>query len=194
MKVELKHVLGYNRAGNRYAINSGRREVIRAVRLFIAVQLSKEMRDAICKVQDDLIRMGVRGNYTPRGNLHVTLAFIGAYSDPEQVLEVVNGIPFEPLELRLEGMGCFGDLWWAGLDSSTKLQGYVRQLRHALAEVGIPFDRKRFLPHITVLRRANIEISRLPGITVEGVGMVADHASLMRSDRGKRGMIYTEIQ
>lgn len=170
------------------------RGAVRAVRLFIAVQLSEEMRDAICNVQSDLLRKGVRGNYTPRENLHLTLAFIGDYSDPEQVLEVMSGIPFEPFEMRLDGIGCFGDLWWAGLKPSPGLQGYVRQLRHALAEEGIPFDRKRFSPHITVLRRASIEMSRLPGIFVEGIGMLADHASLMRSDRGKRGMIYTEIQ
>ena len=170
------------------------RGAVRAVRLFIAVQLSEEMRDAICNVQSDLLRRGVRGNYTPRENLHLTLAFIGDYSDPEQVLEVMSGIPFEPFEMRLDGIGCFGDLWWAGLKPSPGLQGYVRQLRHALAEAGIPFDRKHFSPHITVLRRASIEMSRFPGISVEGIGMLADHASLMRSDRGKRGMIYTEIQ
>ncbi len=170
------------------------RGAVRAVRLFIAVQLSEEMRDAICNVQSDLLRRGVRGNYTPRENLHLTLAFIGDYSDPEQVLEVMSGIPFEPFEMRLGGIGCFGDLWWAALKPSAGLQGYVRQLRHALAEEGIPFDRKRFSPHITVLRRASIELSRLPGISVEEIGMLADHASLMRSDRGKRGMIYTEIQ
>ena len=175
-------------------INNGRRGVISAVRLFIAVQLSEEVRGEICRVQENLLRMGIRGNYTPRENLHLTLAFIGEYNDPERVLEIMNGINFEPLELRLDGMGCFGDLWWAGLETSTELQGYVRQLRHALAEAGIPFDRKRFSPHITVLRRASIELSRLPEISVEGIGMVADHASLMRSDRGKRGMIYTEIQ
>lgn len=162
--------------------------------MFVAVQLSEEMRDAICRIQADLLRMGVRGNYTPRENLHLTLAFIGDYNDPEQVLEVMTGISFVPFALRLDGMGCFGDLWWAGLRLSPELQGYVRQLRHALAEAGIPFDRKRFAPHVTVLRRASIEFSRLPGISVEGIGMLADHASLMRSDRGKRGMIYTEIQ
>ena len=164
------------------------------MRLFIAVQLSEDMRDAICKVQEDLLRKGVRGNYTPRENLHLTLAFVGEYNDPDHVLEIMNGISLDPLELRLEGMGCFGDLWWVGLESSTALQGYVRQLRHALAEAGIPFDRKRFSPHITVLRRASMEMSRLPEVSVKGVGMIADHASLMRSDRGKRGMIYTEIQ
>jgi len=124
----------------------------------------------------------------------MTLAFIGEYNDPERVLEIMNDIPFEPFELRLDGLGCFSDLWWAGLKHSTGLQGYVCQLRHALAEAGIPFDRKRFSPHITVLRRASMEMSKLEGITIEGIGMLADHVSLMRSDRGKRGMIYTEIQ
>ncbi len=164
------------------------------MRLFIAVRLSENMRDAICNVQNDLLRMGVRGSYTPRENLHLTLAFIGEYNDTEQVLEVMRGISFEPFELRLEGMGCFGDLWWAGLEPSVGLQGYVRQLRHALAEAGIPFDRKRFSPHITMLRRASADISKLRGISIKGNGMIADHTSLMRSDRGKRGMIYTEIQ
>ena len=164
------------------------------MRLFVAVQLSEDMRDAICKVQGDLQRMGVRGSYTPRENLHLTLAFVGEYNDPEYVLYVMSGIPFEPYALKLDAMGCFGDLWWAGLEPSVGLHGYVRKLRHALAGAGIPFDRKRFSPHITLLRRASLEMSRLPRISVERIGMIADHASLMRSDRGKRGMIYTEIQ
>ena len=52
------------------------------MRLFIAVQLSEDMRDEICRVQGDLQRMGVRGNYTLRENLHLTLAFIGEHNDP----------------------------------------------------------------------------------------------------------------
>ena len=164
------------------------------MRLFIAVQLSEPVRDAICSVQNDLLRLGVRGNYTSRENLHLTLAFIGEYNDPEQVLDAMLGVPFEPFELRLDGMGCFGDLWWAGLEPSAALEGYVRRLRHALTEAGIPFDSKRFSSHITVLRKASMELPKLPGISVEKIGMMADRASLMRSDRGKRGMIYTEIQ
>ena len=164
------------------------------MRLFISVQLSEGMREVIYSMQNNLQRMGVRGNYTPVENLHLTLAFIGEYSDPEQVLEVMDGIPFEPTELRLDGMGCFGDLWWIGMEPSRELQSYVRKLRYALGEAGIPFDRKRFSPHITVLRRASVNMAKLPAtVSIEKAAMIADHASLMRSDRGKRGMIYTEI-
>ena len=151
------------------------------------------MRKAISDVQDDLKHQGVRGNYTPRENLHLTLAFIGEYNDPDRVLDIVDQVPMEPFEISLDGMGAFGDLWWIGLAPSKTLQSYVRQLRHAMAEGDIPFDRKRFSPHITILRRANIDISKVRAQPVERANMVAVHASLMRSDRGRNGMIYTEI-
>ena len=66
-------------------------------------------------------------------------------------------------------------------------------LRHALAEGGIPFDRKRFSPHITLLRRADTGGRPRPGLAIPPVGMTVRRAALMRSDRGKDGMIYTEI-
>ena len=163
------------------------------MRLFVAIQLSDDLRQAIRRVQETLMRQGVRGNYTPEENLHLTLAFIGEYNDPEVVLDAIGSVPFVPFELSLNGLGAFGDLWWIGLERSQALQDCVRRLRRALVEAGVPFDRKRFSPHITVLRRADGDLAKLRGISVERIGMVAGHASLMRSDRGKHGMIYTEI-
>lgn len=164
------------------------------MRLFIALRLSDAMCEAIGDLQRVLQRQGVRGSYTSRENLHLTLAFIGEYNDPEYVLEVLAGISFEPIDLVLEGVGAYGDLWWIGLEACQGLQDYVRKLRHALAEAGIPFDRKRFSPHITMLRRADVALSKARIPPVERVSMIADHPSLMRSDRGKAGMIYTEIR
>jgi 2'-5' RNA ligase len=109
------------------------------------------------------------------------------------VHDIIEHIPIEPFELTLNGMGAFGDLWWIGLEPSGELQGYVRQLRHMMAEAVIPFDRKRFSPHITILRRASIDIMKVGMQPVGRAKMVVDHASLMRSDRGRSGMIYTEI-
>lgn len=162
------------------------------MRLFISIQLSEALRDVICRIQEEYARNGVRGDFTKRENLHLTLAFIGEYSDPDRVLEVMATVPMQPFELRLSGIGAYGDLWWVGLEESDPLKSYVRALCHGLAEAGIPFDRKRFSPHITFVRRA--ETVKQVAINVKPTGsMVADHASLMRSDRGKNGMIYTEL-
>lgn len=164
------------------------------LRLFIAIPLDGALRAAVQSVQDDFRRCGVRGNYTKAENLHLTLAFIGEHPDADGVLEVLDAVPFAPFELRLEGIGAFGDLWWLGIQRSAALEAYVRRLRRALAAAGIPFDRKRFSPHITLVRRADRDGRDMPGFAVPEAGMRVEHIALMRSDRGRDGMIYTEIE
>ena len=85
-----------------------------AMRLFIAIQLSDDIRNSLSAVQAYLRDHGVRGNYTKIENLHLTLAFIGEYSDPDSVLEVMRSVPFTPFPMRIEGFGSFGDLYWCG--------------------------------------------------------------------------------
>lgn len=161
------------------------------MRLFIAIRLDDSIKDALIEVQSTLRANHVGGNYTKIENLHLTLAFIGEYGDPDRVLEVMRTVPFEPIPIRLEGFGSFGDLYWCGLAQQDRLTAYVKRLRRTLAETGIPFDRKHFSPHITLLRKASFD--RMPGITVPSASMTADAVSLMRSERGKSGMIYTEL-
>ena len=128
--------------------------------------------------------------YTSEENMHLTLAFIGEYPDADLVLDALSTVPFTPFDITLEGIGCFGDLWWAGLKESVPLMSVVRRIRRALAESEIPFDRKRFSPHITLIRKAS---GKMPGIQVQPVTMTVSTISLMRSDRGRNGMIYTEL-
>ena len=160
------------------------------MRLFIAIKLSDAMKDSLIRLENTLYDRGVRGNYTSEENLHLTLAFIGEYPDCEPVLDALSSVAFSPFELRLEGMGRFGDLWWAGMRESVPLTAVARRIRRALAENDIPFDRKRFSPHITLIRKAAGE---MPGTSPEPVSMQVDTISLMRSERGRNGMIYTEL-
>ena len=160
------------------------------MRLFIAILLSNEMKTALIEAQNAMYDRGLRGNFSPEENLHLTLAFLGEYPEAEPVLEALSTVRFKPFALRLEGIGRFGDLWWAGLQESAALNAVARRVRRALAEKDIPFDRKRFSPHITLVRKASRDAA---GIGVEPASMTVEAISLMRSDRGKRGMIYTEL-
>lgn len=160
------------------------------MRLFIAINFDKKLRSALTEAQTDMQLYGVRGNFTRPENLHITLAFIGDYPEPDYVLDIMQDIPFTPFPLTLEGLGAFHGLWWAGIRENKALSTYVKRLRRALAEAEIPFDRKKFSPHITLVRKPT---GALPGIELATKTMTVDHVSLMRSDRGKNGMIYTEI-
>lgn len=164
------------------------------MRLFIAIRFDEKILDALTDFQDDLRAQGVTGNYTKRENLHITLAFIGDYGDPEDVLDAMEQVEFSPIDISLDGVGSFGDLFWVGLKENLQLAGYVKKLRRALAECGIPFDRKRFSPHITLIRKCSYKGGREIPVSDPPKGrMKAARVSLMRSDRGKHGMIYTEI-
>ena len=160
------------------------------MRLFIAIRLSDAMKDALAAAQDEMYVHGVRGNFTTRENMHLTLAFIGEYPDKEQVMDALASVSFSSFSICLKGMGCFRDLWWAGMEESAPLAAVVRRIRRTLAENDIPFDKKRFSPHITLIRKAT---GTMPAIQIDTVSMPVESILLMRSDRGKRGMIYTTV-
>ena len=166
------------------------------MRLFISINLNDEMKDALIDIQETMRVYGIHGNETVPDNMHLTLAFIGEYDDPDHVKRVVDSIEIRPFEIRLNGIGAFRDLWWAGIENSAPLMAVSRRLRRALAEADIPFDRKKFSPDMTVIRRAGGRLSEVPEEEIaahSGGVMTVDHISLMRSDRGRHGMIYTEL-
>ena len=111
-------------------------------------------------------------------------------------LAVNDHISKRPFDISLEGMGSFGNLWWVGIKENDRLEVLARILRRRLVENDVPFDRKKFRPHVTLIRKQESVMPLSPndfaGI-IQGATMTVDHISLMRSDRGKNGMIYTEI-
>lgn len=164
------------------------------MRLFIAIQFEEDILDALTDFQVDLKSQGVTGNYTKRENLHITLAFIGDYGAPDEVLDAMEQVDFRPIEISLDGVGSFGELFWVGIADNPQLVGYVKRLRRTLSEQDIPFDKKRFSPHITLIRKYSCRGGKEISVLNPPKGkMVATRVSLMRSERGKNGMIYTEI-
>lgn len=164
------------------------------MRLFIAVPFTEQLKKELLRFQKELRANGMTGRFVPPENFHLTLAFIGEYSDPDAVLDAMESISFDPFELSLSGVGHFQDLYWVGISVNPALTSYVKKLRRALGENNIPYDRKKFSPHITLIRRASFRDRSALEITKPPKGfMQVEYISLMRSDRGKTGMIYTEI-
>lgn len=164
------------------------------MRLFIAIQFSEGILNALLDVQSEMKSCDVRGRYSPPENLHLTLAFIGEYGNPDTVMDALASVPFNPFPLHLDRLGNFGDLYWAGIADNPQLAAFVKRLRRTLSDRNIPFDRKRFSPHITLVRKAEYYgETPLPPVHAPEGEMEVNGVVLMRSDRGKHGMIYTEV-
>lgn len=133
------------------------------MRLFIAIQLSEEIRKTL-------------------------VAFIGEYEDLARVKEILEKVPFSEFRLTLSDTGHFGNILWAGVKGNQKLKAYVKELRADLTAGGIPCDGEKFVPHITLVRKASAKKpwhGSLPKaeMTVKG-------AALMKSEQKNGKVVY----
>ena len=161
------------------------------MRLFIGIRLSDNMKKALVACMHDLKKQGVEGKYVPAQNLHLTLAFIGEYDDPGKVKNVIVKVPLPQFRLSLSEKGNFGNLLWAGVKGNQKLKTYVKDLRTALKNAEIPFDNDKFVPHITLIRKA---ASKKPyEMHLPKAEMTVEKVSLLKSDRKDGRVVYREI-
>ena len=165
------------------------------MRLFVAAQFNEDILKELLKLQEYWYTLGMRGHFAPLPNLHLTLAFIGEYKDQDFVAETLETVKFSPFPLKLDGIGNFNDLYYAGILKNDEMSNLVKRVRRALADNNIPYDRKRFSPHITLIRNALFDgkPENLTQRPPKGE-MIADSFTLMSSTRGKNGMIYTPIE
>ena len=160
------------------------------MRLFVAVQLSDEMKASVTRALHELKKAGVRGRFVPAQNLHLTLAFIGETKETETVKNALQAVSFKPFRLSLSEPGTFDDLLWVGLKGNQGLSALARDVRTALRAAGIPCDEKKFVPHITVVRNMTGNYKQVPPPVGE---MMVKKVSLMKSEEKDGKRVYTEI-
>ena len=161
------------------------------MRPFLATQLSDEMKKALVGYMHDLKKQGVEGNYVPAQNLHMTLAFIGEYDNPGQIKEILRSLPLPEFRLSLSEKGNFGNILWAGVEGNQKLAAYVKALRAALSAEEVPCDTDKFIPHITLIRKAS---AKKPIQTpLPKADMMVKKASLMKSEQKNGKVSYREL-
>lgn len=160
------------------------------MRLFVAIQLSDEMKKSVTGTLHDLKKKGISGNYVPTQNLHVTLAFIGETDSPGTVKDALSSVKFKPFRMTLSELGNFGDLLWVGMKGNQGLSGAAKAVRDALDAAGIDYDRKKFAPHITIIRKA---AGSWKGIPAPRGDMMVKKISLMKSTFKDGKPVYSEI-
>lgn len=77
------------------------------MRLFLAISIEGAMQDSLLKLQHHWRYIGVRGHFVPAENMHLTLAFIGEYGNPDVVMDAISSVSFTPFIIQLDGAGTF---------------------------------------------------------------------------------------
>ena len=130
------------------------------MRLFVALQISEEMRAAVAALGRELKPLDDSWKWARAENLHVTLKFLGEIpSDKlESVRQALRGVQGEwPMEVEFCRLGFFPSerrprVLWAGMKAPPTLSALAMAIDSALAKVGVPKDEREFTPHLTLAR------------------------------------------
>lgn len=140
--------------------------MIEEVRAFVAVNLdlrtTRRVADLQARVHQALGAKGAQLRWVPPPNLHVTLKFVGAI-DAQLVAAIRDAIrpvaaATRAFRVRTKGLGTFPDaqspkVLWVGTESEGgALETLAAAIDEALVGIGIPREKRKFHPHLTLAR------------------------------------------
>jgi 2'-5' RNA ligase len=169
------------------------------LRLFVALALPAEIRSEVAGLAG-----GIPGaKWVPPENYHLTLRFIGEIENwrAQEVDDALAAIRGHAFDLALRGVGTFekgGRLQslWVGAERNDTLTHLQGKIETALQRIGLPPERKRFSPHVTLARvdRAPPEkvVAYLQAHNLFRAATVrVQHFTLFSSRLGKEASVYT---
>jgi 2'-5' RNA ligase len=182
------------------------------VRTFVAVDLSKPLREALVKIQNSLSGEGFRIRWVKSENIHLTLVFLGDVHSG-----LLNGVhlaiveavrPYSPINLSATGVGVFPGIKrprviWVGLSGALERFYQLRSsVVHSLARVeGLAYEveKRPFRAHLTLGRvKGRIDSRKLARAIERFQGkpsepLTVDVIHVFKSDLQPGGASYTKL-
>lgn len=165
-----------------------------AIRVFYAIVPPLALAEALGELARN-VGERVHGRIVPAENLHLTLAFVGAWprSDLASVIAAGAVAHAPPFRLTLDTLGSFrraGIAWVGPSHPPPQLVTLATSLGDALQANEVTYDARVFRPHVTLARRL-----RAPGPngTIEPLTWDVDAFSLMESCATGQGVRYVAL-
>jgi 2'-5' RNA ligase len=169
------------------------------MRLFVALDLPWPLRDQLAGLATGIF--GAR--WVTRGNLHLTLRFIGEVPNwrAEEIDLALHTIRGRGFPLVLSGVGLFEKAGrvtslWAGIERCPQLDHLQAKIETALQRAGLEPERRRFVPHVTLARLDQPANEKITGFVqrnnlFRAEAFPVERFTLFSSQLGKEGSVYT---
>ena len=143
------------------------------IRAFIAIEVPPEVKNHLSSVSATLGSLDPDARLAPVSNLHLTLRFLGNIEE-SRVSGLGDAIrrcarQVRPFSLAVRNLGAFPSrkrprVVWTGVSGDGDLERLHHLLEVELQQQGIEREKKRFRPHMTLLRvKTSRNLKRLSG-------------------------------
>ena len=172
------------------------------MRLFIAIDLSKDVKGILYKVQKSIRNNLAKIHWVAPKNLHLTLKFIGEVEDSKvnEIKDRLNHIEYEKFILNLDTIGFFPNNDFKNYLDWSKSRKKVIELQKKIDSGLLDLFSKdqRFDAHLTIGRVKNIKnreefIKKIKDTKLEKIQFNVNEFKLMKSTLSKDGPTYEEI-
>ena len=178
------------------------------MRLFVALSVSAEAREALSALLAELRRADPRTRWVNPANLHVTLKFIGNVATEKLpcIEQALADVPVSlPFDLEFRAIGFFPNdrrpaVIWAGIAAPPELANLATKIDEAVSACGIARETRPFAPHLTL---AGFKEPRLSEVLRAQAAQFKDHLFarqsavdfvLMESKLKSTGAEYTTLR
>ena len=178
------------------------------MRAFIAIELSKEIRENLKCLEDRLsdIIHGIK--WIQPDNIHLTLKFLGNIEEVKipAIKNILDDIAKDngPFKLRISNLGTFPSpskprVIWVGIDSGEKECAKIASdIEDRLIALGVEKEARNFHPHLTLARIKFLHnkfsvTTALAAIDIRPEEMKVTKLTLFRSDLTSQGAIYQKL-
>jgi len=167
------------------------------VRHFFALEPPPTARAALASLAGALAEP-LGGHAVARGNLHLTLVFVGEV-DPAR-LDALRAVgegartAAAPLAVTLDRIGRFARAqvgWAAPAAAPPALHALHVALREGCAAAGFAMEDRPYAPHVTLVRKARRDAQALPAFAP--IVLRARSFALMSSAPAGRGVVYRAV-
>lgn len=176
------------------------------IRLFVALEIPDYVKDVLFEMRRTICDDEINYRWEPKEKIHVTLKFIGDIKEellPDIKTNLLFLESFNKIKCEINKFGFFfrdgvPRILWSSLKLDSSVDDIVDSLNKELIKYAIEKEKRKFKPHLTLLR-----IKKYPGsdflnsfndFSFEPIKFEADKIVLYRSELHKSGSKYFEIK
>lgn len=128
------------------------------MRLFIGIKFDEKTMFLVDRIQGMLYNEGVKGNFTNKNNIHLTLSFLGEVNnDKVDVLKkIIDSIDVSKINtIDIIGIDVLKDMIILNVNKSVELDNIYNDLVNKLSSNNFNIDKRPYFPHVTLVREKN---------------------------------------